>query len=248
MLAVEPELLGARVGHAHTQLDRREYAAAQSEIKSLKQIHSDDTGVIGLDQRWAVHNKSELRAEGYAGESDGETFGSDQYTVDAFWFTRPIDHRYRVFVHTHDGFAEFREGDSSRHRVGAGVEYRYARWLARTELSASRSDDTQLGLRGSVDWRANDFWTIVGVFDFTSNATPLRGHRVGVDSNVAGVRARYAPSELAGVEFGVRYQDFSDGNERMALSADGRGSPTTVRSPHTRAPRASDTRRRIDDG
>ena len=222
VLAVEPDLLGARIGRTHAQLDRREWVRAEDEIKSLVAVHGDDAAVLRLDERWSLHNSSELRITGSTGESSGQTFGSEQYQVDGYWFTRPLAYRYRAFVHSHDSSAEFSDGDGSRHRIGAGAEYRYERWAWTAELSGSRTGATQTGLRLTGERRLGDFWSVGAVLDFNSNETPLQGHRVGVESDVAAVTARYAAHESAAANFRLTRQDFSDGNVRTAFTADAR--------------------------
>ncbi len=224
VLAVEPGLLAARVGRTHLLLDRREWMLAEDELSRLLADHGEYPAVLRLRDRWALHNASELRIIGSDGRSSGETFGSEQYQLDAFWFTRPLGFRYRAFVHTHDAAAEFSDGngDGTRQRIGAGAEYRYRNWEWTAELSGSRSGSTQAGLRLSADRRLGDFWSVGGVLDFNSNETPMQGFRLGIESDVAALTARYAAHESAAASFRLTSQHFSDGNVRTAFGADGR--------------------------
>ncbi|MFQ5549569.1 MAG: poly-beta-1,6 N-acetyl-D-glucosamine export porin PgaA, partial [Woeseia sp.] len=152
VLAVEPDLLSARVGYAHTRLDSRDYLAVEQELRALSEHYSDERAVQDLAKRWQAHERSELSLDARAGESSGQTFGEDQYRVDALWLSRPIARRYRALVYTHDAFAEFPEGEARRRRLGAGIEYRYGRWQARARLSADRSGG-DAGVRASFDYR-----------------------------------------------------------------------------------------------
>ncbi len=216
VLAVEPDLMSARVGRAHARLDSRDYVVVEHEVETLREHHSDLSAVKNLDARWRVHQKSELDLSGEVGESSGPTFGEDQYRVDARWRSRPIAHRYRILLGTHDAFAEFPEGDARRRRLGAGLEYRYQRWLASATLSGDRSGG-RTGFRGSVDYRLNDFWSLGGSVDTNSDETPLRGARVGISSDMLAFRVEYARHESTGIAANFRLQDFSDGNAARSL-------------------------------
>ncbi len=220
VLAVEPEMLTARIGNAHTQLDNRDYIPVEKEVRALSVDLGDEPAVINLYERWRSHNRSELTAEASLGESSGPTFGDDQYQIDTSWFSKPIAHRYRVFVQTHDAFAEFPEGSARRQRAGVGADYRYTRWHASAQLSANRNGG-DVGLRGSLDYRFNDFLTLGGVLETESNATPLRGERIGVSSNIASVSAEYAKHESTVLRAQLTAQDFSDGNSALAIFMSG---------------------------
>jgi biofilm PGA synthesis protein PgaA len=216
VLAVEPDLMYARIGNAHTRLDSRDYAPVESEVKALRENYGDEVGVKNLSERWQVHNRSEFEVEAEIGNSSGATFGEDQYRVDATWRSRPFAHRYRVLLQTHDAMAEFPEGDANRRRLSAGIEYGYRRWLASARLSAERSGGAT-GFRGSVDYRFNDLLTFGGILETESNATPLRGHRVGVSSDLLGLNAVYAWHESTSVAASITYQELSDGNAARSL-------------------------------
>jgi biofilm PGA synthesis protein PgaA len=216
VLAVEPEFLSARVGNTHTQLDNRDYAPVEKELVALNAQHWQEPAVIDLNDRWLLRNQQELELNASFGESSGATFGEDQYEVDAVWFSKPFAQRYRATVQTHDAFAEFPEGDERRRRIEAGVEYGFRRWLVNTRLSADR-DGGELGFRGSLDYRFNDVLDLGAVFEINSDATPLRGERVGVTGDLAGVKARYAKNESTAVQTALTYLDLSDGNSATSI-------------------------------
>lgn len=222
VLAVEPELLEARVGRAYTELDRGEFAAVASEVDSLNQRFSERPGVERLNTLWTAHNRSELRVDATAHESSGITFGSRQHNLGLMWLSAPIDYRYRWFVRSLDSFAEFPEGDSRRRRLGAGLQYQYGRWLASAELSGDRDGGGDLGLRGSAEYRFNDYWVLISTVELQSDSVPLRGHRVGLDSDLISVGARYAPHESLTLQISAAFEDMSDGNSRQQLAAEGR--------------------------
>lgn len=221
VLAVEPDLLSARVGYAHTQLDNRNYKSVERELAYLKEQFPFEPAVAALEKRWDVHNRQELTVDASAGESSGSTFGEDQYQIDAAWYSTPIAYRYRAFVTTHDAYAEFPEGDWRRRRVGAGAEFRHKRWLASAQLSGDRSGG-DLGLRSSIDYRINDYFEVGGRLETHSNSMPLRGERAGISSDLLGLTATYSRHESTVVEGGYLFQDFTDGNVSRSLYVNGR--------------------------
>ena len=222
VLSVEPDLTAARVGHAHALLDRRQYQLADQEISALVSDMPARLDVIRLRQRWEQRNKHQLHVRSSFGDSSGVQFGSQQYNVDGYFFVKPLAYRYRPFVHTSDAFAEFPEGDARRRRIGAGVEYRGADWIGSLELNGSRSGGGEIGLSSQMEWLASDHWSLAALLEANSNAVPLRGHRIGVDTDRFGARLTYRANESRQVSFSGERLQFSDGNERNNWSLRGR--------------------------
>ena len=216
VLAVEPDFVSARVGNTHALLDNRDYAPVEKELVTLNAQHGLELAVIDLNDRWLLNNQQALEFDASYGESSGPTFGEDQYELHAVWFSKPLAQRYRATVQTHDAFAEFPEGDGRRRRIEAGVEYGFRRWLVNTRLSANR-DGGELGFRGSLDYRFSDALDLGAVFEIKSDATPLRGERVGVTGNLAGVKARYTKNESTALQTALTYLDLSDGNSATSM-------------------------------
>ena len=216
VLAVEPGLVSARIGKTYTMLDNRDYARAEQEILDLQSQYEFEPAVHLLAQRWQDHNRQEILIESNFGESSGDTFGQDQYELDAAWYSQPLAYRYRAFVTTHDAYAEFPEGSIRRRRAGAGVEYRHKRWLATAAVSADR-DGGGAGIRSGISYRLNDFLDIGGRFETHSNSMPLRGERLGTSSDLVALEATYARHESTALRGSLAYQDISDGNTARSL-------------------------------
>lgn len=221
VLALEPELLEARVGRAYTQLDRNRFEDVEAEVEALNTDFAEQSSVERLTTLWTVHNRSELSFDANAHDSSGVTFGSSQYDWSLTWLSAPIDYRYRAYVSSRDAFAEFPEGESRRRRLAAGARYQYGRWLASAELSADRRGGG-LGARGSAEYRLDDYWSLSSFVELESDTVPLRGYRVGIDSNLVGVGARYAPDETMTLSMSAEHERLSDGNSRTQASARGR--------------------------
>lgn len=211
VLTMDEELVYARVGRAHTQLDAQRFRDVEATIESLTNTDAPDPIVEQLAERWQLHNRSELLIEASQSDSSGTTFGSDQYTVDSYWFTRPLRYNYRAFVHLHSASSEFPEGNGQRRRAGVGSEFRADRWSARGEWSGDR-DTHSSSLAGSATWRMSDYWRINGALELDSNQTQLRAHRLGIESDLVGVSAEYTPHESSYYLFGTNTLDYSDGN------------------------------------
>jgi hypothetical protein len=87
VLAVEPGLISARVGNAHTQLDNRDYASVEQELVYLQESYPFEPAITDLEKRWDIHNQQEMTVDASTGRSSGETFGEDQYQIDAAWYS-----------------------------------------------------------------------------------------------------------------------------------------------------------------
>ncbi|HMB74287.1 MAG TPA: poly-beta-1,6 N-acetyl-D-glucosamine export porin PgaA, partial [Gammaproteobacteria bacterium] len=216
VLTMDDSLLYAQVGRANALLDAQRFAEVEATLTSLDDRGSAAPIVERLSERWSVHNRSELIVNASTGESTGTTFGSRQRTVDAYWFSRPISYNYRAFVHLHDAFARYPEGDAQRQRAGVGTEYRDGPWSLRGELLFDR-DYSSLGFAGSVDWRFSDRWQLSGQIAANSSDTDLRGYQAGVESDAVGLSASLSVNESIGYSFGVRFADFNDGNRAQSL-------------------------------
>lgn len=216
VLAVEPDLISARIGNTHTHLDNRDYAPVEEELIALNAQYEQEPAVKDLNDRWILNNQQSLEVNARYGESSGPTFGEDQYEIGVVWFSKRLAQRYRATVQTHDAYAEFPEGEGRRERIEAGVEYGYRRWLVNTRLSANRGGGN-LGFRGALDYRFSDVLDLGAVFELNSDATPLRGERVGVTGDLAAVNARYTKNESTALRTALTYLDLSDGNSATSL-------------------------------
>jgi biofilm PGA synthesis protein PgaA len=216
VLTMNDTLVYARAGRANALLDAQEYRAVEDAIVSLQARPNPDPVVSQLAERWTLHNRSQLVISASSGESSGFTFGTDQRTVDAWWFTKPINYNYRAFVHLHDAFSEFPEGDANRQRTGVGTEYRSGPWTARGEVSFDR-EYSEIGVTGDLNWRYSDRWQIDAQVAQNSTDMPMRGYRVEVESNSVSLAATMTQSESLIYSFGTRYADFTDGNRYQAF-------------------------------
>jgi biofilm PGA synthesis protein PgaA len=222
VLTVDPELMEARIGRAYTELDRSEYEIVASDVDMLNREYPGEASVERLTAAWIARTSSELTVDATTHDSSGVTFGSRQYRYALNWRSAPIDFRYRILAGTSESYAAFPEGDGRRSRLSAGLQYEYGRWLASAELTGNRGGGA-LGATVAVDYRLSDVWTLSSGVELDSDAVPLRGHRVGIDSDLLRIGARYAPDERLTITTSLVAETLSDGNGRKQLSMQGRG-------------------------
>jgi biofilm PGA synthesis protein PgaA len=216
ILAVEPDMSAASVGRAHALLDQRQFKLADDAIRQLVDDVPDRPDVMRLGQRWQQHSKNRFQIESGFGNSSGVQFGSEQYRIDASFFFKPIAYRWRPFVRTADSFAEFPEGDATRRRVAAGVEYRGVNWLGNFEVNADREGNNDSGVSAGVVWLPSDYWSLGASWETESDSVPLRGYRVGVNGKRVGVSVAYRSSESREISVSAGRLQLSDGNTRRS--------------------------------
>ena len=222
VLTMSDDHLSAELGFAHARIDARDYPAVAAIVAEVSSSHGRDPAVEKLAERWAIHNERELSVTVSTGDSTGPVSGSDNHSINARWYTAPIAFHYRAFVTTHDSFAKFTEGEARRRRLGAGIEYRAPRFTVAGSISGSRSGGNDAGIAGEMEYRLSDFWSMNVGFEWNSDSVQLRAHRLDVESDRVFLNTRFAPSELASVDFGVERLDYSDANVLQRFHADGR--------------------------
>jgi len=220
VLTNDADLLSARLGYAHAQIDAREYPEVDATVGDLAANFGREPAARRLLDRWAIHNMGELIVSGTTLRSSGVRFGSRASVIDAAWYTAPIAWRYRAFVRGQRSTARFPEGRAERERYGGGIEYRAPRWTATGELSGGSGTDFP-GIRSTIDWRVSDHWAVGGALELDSYETQLRAHRVALAADLVSGTAAYTVSESLGTSFGISTLDYSDGNTQNTIFADG---------------------------
>ncbi len=200
-------------------MDQQEYRAAEAELIAAGQQFVTDPSVWSFDRRWIIHNYSNLKLEAHWGESTGTTFGSDQYTIDGWWFSKPVNYNYRIYARTFDAWAEFEDGDHTRQRAAVGGDWRNGPWQVQGEVNFDRDGIDDPGFASSANYRLTDEWSFGGEFELNSYATPLRADRVNVQSNLFAINTGFRRNERFSASTGLYYQDFDDGNNIIGITA-----------------------------
>lgn len=229
VLTVYPLHVAARTGWTRALLARQEYRQAAQQISQLQQRFPYSKPVKQLSRRWELHRKSALIIDAAVGDSTGTTFGSEQYTVQGWWYSPPVNDWYRVYLRSYDGYAELQDGDSHRSRAAVGIDFRRGKWSAKSEISGERWGG-DAGLSAELGWRMNDHWSFATAAEFNSYDTPLRAYENGIKSDQISIRAGFAPNELLALGSTLTYASFEDGNRRRNLSVLGR--KRVINHPH----------------
>jgi biofilm PGA synthesis protein PgaA len=219
VLAIDPDMLAARIGRAHNAMDLQEYRVAEAELNASGRQFVTSPGVWDFDERWVIHNYSNLIVEARWGESTGTTFGSDQFTIDGWWYSSPIKYNYRIYARTFDSWADFEDGDHDRRRAAVGGDWRDGPWRVQSEINFDRDGIDNPGFAILADYRLTDQWTLGANLELNSYATPLRADRENIESNLIGVSVGYDRNERYSASTGLYYQDFDDGNSVFGVTA-----------------------------
>ncbi len=222
VLTINPDQVDTKTSRAQNAMDMQKYPRTEAELYEARAEYVTQESVWDLNKRWIVHNYSQLVIESRWGESSGQTFGNEQYDINAWWFTKPIKYNYRLYARTFDSWAEFPQGDHSRRRAAVGTEFRKGPWLASGEFNFDRSGFDEPGFAGRVDHRLSDTWFVGGEVELNSYATPLRADHADIESNLFAVDTTFRRHESWNVSGGLFYQDFDDGNDIIGLNADTR--------------------------
>lgn len=220
VLAVHPDVVAARAGYAHARLDLAAFTEVEHTVGELSSIDAGDPAVRRLAERWNLERRSELRLDVADSRSSGTTFGSEQDSVSATWWSRPLG-QWRTIAAAEYTRADFPEGEGLLRRVGGGAELRSEHWLTSAVALRETSGAHDVGFRAAGERRLGDRWRLSASLDLDSNDTPLRGRRVALSTDVLGAAAELRPNESGAVALGWRHREHSDGNEGETYFAQG---------------------------
>ena len=93
-----PRALSVENGQGFTAMDLQEWRQAEALSADTLARAPDDLTSRRLAREWEVHNKAELRIEGYRGlASDSPVNGNGDFGIDAVLYSPPID--YLSLIH-----------------------------------------------------------------------------------------------------------------------------------------------------
>jgi len=234
--ALTPRNVSSEVGRARNELDLRKYRRVESRLADLKQRFPENLEVRRLDRLWQVHNMAELNLNAErAILADTNAQGGSGIAVGATLYSPPLAYNWRIFG---SGFVAHQdlpdaEGEITLRRSGIGLEYRGSDLLASLEGTISAFEpevdsplgsdigDGRAGARATAVWSDGDYWEIGADLELFARDTPLRALRSGVTADAAGLGVTYRRSESQSLELRGGAMDFSDGNLRTRLAAEG---------------------------
>ena len=219
VLAAEPRNRTARIGHADTMRELRDWRPAEKETLALEEEFPEDRQVQRVGRLWDIHEMRELRVEAGTGTSSGTAgpLGSHEHQIESWLYSAPYKYDWRAFLHQYEAAASFPAGRGAWHRLGGGAEYRARDWRASAEINTGYNGDTDVGVTLAGDWWMNDNWNFEAEAESSTNDIPLQGRQAGVHGKALKVGATYRVSESRRFSASFQTIDFSDGNERDVL-------------------------------
>jgi len=230
-----PRALSVENGQGFTAMDLQEWRQAEALSADTLARAPDDLTSRRLAREWEVHNKAELRIEGYRGlASDSPVNGNGDFGIDAVLYSPPIDYNWRAFGGGGYATGNFEEGRGNYRWLRTGVEWRGRDLTVEGEVSThSYGHGVKPGVRLSAAYDLDDHWQVGGGGEIMSRETPLRALTNDISSNRLNGFVRWRANERREWTLSLAPSRFSDGNQRWELGLAGRERVYTA--PHLKA-------------
>ncbi|WP_439685949.1 Poly-beta-1,6 N-acetyl-D-glucosamine export porin PgaA [Cupriavidus oxalaticus] len=212
-----PRALAVEVQQGHAALGLQEWRQAEMLRDDAMARFPEDLSARRLAREWAVHNKAELRIEGYRGlANDSPVVGDGNFGIESVLYTPPIHYDWRAFGGVGYATGRFDEGRVDYRWARAGVQRRVRDLTVEAELSThGYGYGARQGGWVAVDYDLDDRWRIGASAAMRSTATPLQALLNGVYANNVQVYGRWRASEASEWMLTVAPSHFSDGNDRL---------------------------------
>ena len=209
---------GLHADLAETRLTLQDWPAARAALDHATDLDAENGAVRRARRSFELHDSYELYVEaGYGEGGDINFFGSRDWSIDSFLYSRPIADSWRVFAHNYSASADFYGDNQSWIRSGVGIEWRQNDWRVTGEVNDGSG--VKPGATGTVRWKPDDHWTFYGTAESVTNQIPLRAVADGIYANRASVGTDWQQNESRKLALGVFSSDFSDGNLRAGINA-----------------------------
>lgn len=213
----DPENAALQADLSEALLTLQRWDEAKAALASAAALSPESPAVARARESFRLHDRHELYIEAGYGKGDANPFGSRDWRIDTWLYSKPIAERWRVFAHNATASAEFEEGYTRWTRSGVGVEWRAGDWRATGEVNGGEGEKP--GLLATLRWRPDDYWQVYANADTLTNDIPLQAIRAGVTAKRAGVGVEWRADESRRLSLGSAYADFSDGNARSSINA-----------------------------
>jgi biofilm PGA synthesis protein PgaA len=204
---------------AETRLSLQNWPTAQASLEQANALDSQHGAVKRAKLSFDLHNRYELSIDAGFGKGDGGAsyFGNSDWHVDTWLYSRPLADNWRIFLHNYTTTADFDSSKTDWIRNGLGAEWRWQNWRITGEVNGGSNESA--GLTGTARWKPDDYWTVSASAESRTNDIPLRAVRDGVTASQASVSIDWRAHESRKLSIGTSFYDFSDGNQRSAISA-----------------------------
>lgn len=217
LLGSDPQNPAIYADLAETRLGLQDWGAAQASLEHAKMLDVDHGAVNRARISFDLHNRYELSIDAGFGQGDDTSyFGSRDWRLDTWLYSRPIAENWRVFFHNYTTNADFDGAKTSWIRNGVGAEWRWLKWRLSGEVNGGSNEPA--GFTGTARWKADDYWTLTAATSSRTNDIPLRAVRDGVHANQTSLGADWRANESRKLSFGSSFYDFSDTNQRSAFN------------------------------
>jgi biofilm PGA synthesis protein PgaA len=203
---------------AENLLTLQDWPAARATLAHASDLDADNGAVRRARRSVELYDSYELYVEaGYGQGQDVNYFGSRDWSIDSFLYSRPINDNWRVFAHNYSASADFYGDNQTWIRTGAGAEWRHLGWRVTGEVNGGSG--VKAGVTGTVRWKPDDHWTFYGAAESVTNQIPLRAVADGIHASRVSAGADWRQHESRKLGLGVYSSDFSDGNLRSGINA-----------------------------
>jgi biofilm PGA synthesis protein PgaA len=199
-------------------LTLQDWPAARAALGDAAGLDPDNGAVRRARRSYELYDSYELYVEaGYGEGGDINFFGSRDWSIDSFLYSRPISDTWRVFAHNYSASADFYGDNQTWIRSGAGAEWRHHGWRLTGEVNGGSG--VKAGATGTVRWKPDDHWTFYGAAESVTNQIPLRAVADGIHASRVSAGTDWRQHESRKLALGVFSSDFSDGNLRTGINA-----------------------------
>ncbi len=203
---------------SETRLALQDWPAARSALESAEALDPEHGAVRRAQRSYALYNSYELYIEaGYGEGQEVNYFGSRDWSIDSYLYSRPIDERWRVFAHNYSARAMFTGDTQSWTRTGAGLEWRWQDWRLTGEVNDGSG--VKVGATGAARWQINDQFSVYGTAESVTNQIPMRAVADGIYASRGSVGADWRVNESRKFGISLASAHFSDSNLRRSASA-----------------------------
>lgn len=199
-------------------LTLQDWPAARAALDYATDLDAENGAVRRARRSYELYDSYELYVEaGYGEGQDVGYFGSRDWSIDSFLYSRPINDTWRVFAHNYSASADFFGDNQTWVRTGVGAEWRHLGWRVTGEVNDGSG--VKPGATGTVRWKPDDHWTFYGAAESVTNQIPLRAVADGIHASRVSVGADWRQHESRKLGVGAYSSDFSDGNLRTGVNA-----------------------------
>jgi biofilm PGA synthesis protein PgaA len=219
VLVDDPSNSSAAAGIAETAISLNDSKTAKHQLNTLTQHYPENREVQRLQKLFAAYQQPLLTVTSGWGKSPtgGGNRGNQNWQVDTMLHSPLLNQHWRVFAHTFNAEADFKDIAGVRRRIGIGADYRSTAWQISGEINQDQAELNNYGFSLKASWLPNDHWGLDLAFESNSNNIPLQASVAGISMQSVKLDMNYIANESRSLGASVGYSSFSDGNRRVEV-------------------------------